>query len=89
LAKGRKEVRVRSQAEIPAPTFGVLAVGDTVAERSERGTVSFTGRVRSIGPCTDAANVHLELLGVGKYVGGKKTWCAVKADSVERWDREI
>lgn len=82
-------MRVRSQAEVPAPTYGDLLSGDTVAERSERGNVTFTGVVRSTGPCTDFANVHVALQGNGKHVGAHKTYCAVKADAVERWTREI
>jgi len=82
-------VRVRSQADVPAPTFGDLCVGDVIVERSKRGNVTFTGVVRSTRLCMDFTRVHVTLVGTGKYVDSHKTWCAAEADTVECWTREI
>lgn len=73
---------------VPAPTVRSLKVGDVVAERSERGTVTFTGRVVNIHPCIDRANLHVTLQGTGKYLRTNKAWCSYGGDSVEKWTRD-
>lgn len=61
---------------------GQVMEGEIYVERNSHGSVSFTGRVDRIMPCTDYANVHLHTIGV-RNSKGTKVLCTPKADNAE------